>query len=281
VTLARRALLLAAVVAAAAGSAQAGGSGPKPPYSERLRIVEGLAARFPGHVETGNQYGRYGLWAGIVVQTEWQLHSHRDRIPLWAVMNEHLSVEPSTFEGLYVRSGAHDAGAVCGGLFATGLCEPWVGYMIAADGHSPPATLQRLLWRAHTNAIVHALRTQRRIFDGVRTTTLERRFWAGWVEVVFLLEATHFPTDGATSARASRLLMPPCSPLGAAGCGLNPHDLGRSFAFVSALALRHATIDKALREYTTLRQNPAAVSTLALSDPALAAALALYLAVAR
>jgi hypothetical protein len=277
---ASRALALAAVVVAA-GAGAAFAETPKPSYAERLRILEGLAQRFPGHVETGNPYGKYGLWAGIVVQTEWQLRTHRDRIPLWAVMNEHLSVDPSTFANFYVRSGSHDAGAVCGGLFARGLCEPWVQYMIGADEHRTPATLQKLLWRAHTNAIVHALRTQRRIFDAVRTTPLEREFWAGWIEIVFLLEASRFPTDGATSMRASRLLMPPCSPLGAPGCGLNLHDLKRSYPFVSTLAHRHATIDRALREYTTLRQNPAAVKTLILTDPTLSAALALYLAVAR
>jgi hypothetical protein len=280
VSFGRRALVVAtAVVAWSSGAAFAGS--PTPPYSDRLRIVEGLAARFPGQIEKGSPYGRYGLWAGIVVQTEWQLRSHRDRIPLWAVMNGHLTVDPSTFANFYVRSGSPDPSAVCGGLFAVGQCEPWVAYMIASDRHGKPAALQALLWRAHTNSIVQALRTQRRIFDAVHTTALERQFWGGWIEVVFMLEASHFPTDGATAARASRLLMPPCSPLGAPGCGLNVHDLGRSFPFVAALALRHTTIDKALREYTTLRQNPAAVRTIALTDPTLGAALALYLAVAR
>jgi len=280
VTGGRRALLAVVVLAAVGGSA-ALADNPKPPYADRLRMAEDLAARFPGHVEEGTRYGRYGLWAGIVVQTDWQLRSHRDRIPLWALMNAHLSVEPSTFEDLYVRSGSHDARAVCGGRFAPELCEPWVRYFVAADAHRPPATLQKLLWRAHTNAIVHALRTQRRLFDAVRTTTLERQFWTSWIEIVFLLEASRFPTDGSVSQRASRLLMPPCSPLGTPGCTLSVHDLGRALPFVSTLALRHGTIDSVLHEYTKLRENPATLEALVLTDPSLSLALGLYLAVAR
>jgi hypothetical protein len=74
VTATRRALALAAVVAAV-GSGAALADAPKPADSDRLRIVEGLAQRFPGHVEKGSRYGKYGLWAGIVVQTEWQLRN--------------------------------------------------------------------------------------------------------------------------------------------------------------------------------------------------------------
>jgi hypothetical protein len=156
-----------------------------------------------------------------------------------------------------------------------------VSYFVGVDRHLPAATLLRLLWRAHTTAIVSALRAQRAAFDRVATTALERSFWASWIEIVFLLEASRFPTDAATSTRASALLMPPCSPLGSPGCELNARDLGRAFPFVSALALRPASIDRALAEYTTLRSNPAAVGTLALTDPALSLALKLYLAVAR
>jgi hypothetical protein len=154
-------------------------------------------------------------------------------------------------------------------------------YLIAAKQGLPAPTLLRLLWHAHTTAIVYALRTQRQALEHVVTTTLERRFWASWIEIVFQLEASKFPTDAATSVRASRLLMPPCSPLGTPGCRLRAADLGRAFPFVSTLALRHASIDRALKEYRTLRSNPLALETLALSDPSLLVALKLYLAVAR
>lgn len=277
-----RLAVVLAIVVATAGAGAALASDVDTPYSKRLQILEALATRYPGHVEAGNPYGKYGLWAGIVVQTTWQQRSHRDRIPLWGIVNYRLSVEPTSYAALLQRAGSKaDPGSVCALSLSADVCEAWVRYLTAARQNRPPATLLKLLWRAHTTAIVHALRTQRRRLVTVQTTTLERRFWASWIEIVFLLEASRFPTDGATSTRASALLMPPCSPLGAPGCRLTPLDLGRSFPFVSALALRNASIDRALREYTTLRQNPAAVDTLVLADPSLALALRLYLAVAR
>ena len=261
-----------------AGLAAAG----ETPYSKRLQVLESLATRYPGQVAASRPYGRFGLWAGIVAQTTWQQRSHRDRIPLWAIVNEHLSVEPSSFAALLDDAGGHpDPGTVCALNLSRDVCEAWVRYLIGAKQGLPPATLLKLLWHAHTTAIVHALRTQRAQLDAVRTTLLERRFWASWIEIVFVLEASRFPTDGATSARASALLMPSCSPLGAPGCSLTPATLGRTYAFVALLAHRRSSIDRALREYTALRQNPAAVTTLALADPPLALALRLYLAVAR
>ena len=276
----RAALGLAVVVVLATAGAGAA-TVPDPPYSKRVHILETLAVRYPGHVERGNPLGKYGLWAGILVQTSWQQRSHRDRIGLWSMVNVHLSVEPSTYAALVERPGAsRDPRVACAATPAPQVCEAWTRYFLAAKQGLPAPTLLRLLWRSHTTAIVNALRTQRAAFDGVATTALERNFWASWIEIVFLLEASRFPTDAATSVRASTLLMPPCSPLGTTGCRLTIKDLGRAFPFVSALALRPASIDRALAEYTTLRSNPAAVGALELADPSLALTLRLYLAVA-
>lgn len=266
------------VVLATAGAGAA--TTPDPPYTKRLQILETLAARYPGAVQHGTTLGKYGLWAGIVVQTAWQQRSHRDRLGLWSMMNLHLSVEPSTYAALLARSGSRDARKVCASV-ETPVCRDWVDYFIGVDRHLPAPTLLRLLWRAHTTAIATNLRTQRRAFDRIRTTQLERNFWSSWVQIVFLLEAARFPTNATTSVRASKLLMPPCSPLGAPGCALTAHDLGRTFPFVFALATRPASIDNDLKEYETLRTNPLALTVLVASDPALARAIALYLAVAR
>ena len=274
----RVALGVAVVALATAGAGPA--ISADTPYTKRLQILEALAARYPGAVQRGTPLGRYGLWAGIVVQTGWQQRSHRDRIGLWSLMNLHLSVEPTAYADLFARSGSRDARKVCASV-ETAVCRDWVSYFIGADRHLPAPTLLRLLWRAHTNAIATGLRTQRRAFEHVATTKLERNFWSSWVQIVFLLEAARFPTNATTSTRASTLLMPPCSPLGAPGCSLTVKDLGRTFPFVSALALRPASIDRDLEEYETLRTNPAALGALELSDPALAAALGLYLAAAR
>jgi hypothetical protein len=277
-----RLALVAAAVVAAAGSAAALAASADPPYAKRLQILEALAARYPGGVETGALLGKYGLWAGIVVQTTWQKNSRRDRIPLWSIVNRHLSVEPSGYAALLEKAGPRaDPRALCASSRPPDVCEAWMRYLIGAKQGLPTPTLLQLLWHAHTTAIAYALRSQRQQFDGVRTTTLERNFWGSWIEIVFLLEAARFPTDALTSVRASRLLMPPCSPLGVPGCRLRVADLGRAFPFVSALALRPASIDRAYREYETLRTNPAALGAIALADPSLGLALQLYLAVAR
>jgi len=277
----RLVLGLAVVVVVAAGGVALADSAD-PPYAKRLQILEALAARYPGHVERGSPIGRYGLWAGIVMQTTWQKNSGRDRIGLWSLVNRHLSVEPSTYAGLLEKAGSNrDPRVLCASTHPADVCEAWLRYLVAAKQGLPAPTLLRLLWHAHTTAIVYGLRAQRQLFDRVRTTTLERNFWGSWIEIVFLLEAAHFPTDAATSVRASKLLMPPCSPLGTPGCRLIVADLGQAFPFVSALALRPASIDRGLREYETLRTNPGALTAFELADPSLGLALRLYLAIAR
>jgi hypothetical protein len=285
VTRSRLALGVAVVIAAAGAGAGLAATASDTPYAKRLQILEALAARYPGRVEPSQPLGKYGLWAGILVQTTWQRDSHRDRIPLWSLMNQHLSVEPTTYATELERArGVRDPQALCASSPSTspaGVCEAWMRYLIGAKQGLPAPTLLRLLWRAHTTAIAYALGAQRQAFERVRTTTLERNFWGGWVEIVFLLDAAHFPTDAVTSVRASKLLMPPCSPLGTPGCQLRVADLGRAFPFVSALALRPASIDRAVREFATLRSNPLALTSLELADPSLGLALRLYLTVAR
>ncbi len=278
----RRAALGVAVVVVLATAGAGAATSSDPPYAKRLQILDALATRYPGAVQRGTPLGKYGLWAGIVVQTTWQQRSHRDRIGLWSMMNVRLSVEPSSYAALLDRPGAPaDARALCTSASATEVCAAWTRYFLAVKRRQPAATLLYLLWRAHTTAIATNLRAQRRAFERVRTTQLERNFWSSWVQIVFLLEAARFPTNATTSVRASKLLMPPCSPLGAPGCALTAHDLGRTFPFVFALATRPASIDHDLKEYETLRTNPLALTVLVASDPALARAIALYLAVAR
>src|SRR5439155_16428876 len=97
-------LIVAVGVTAAAGAAFADSA--EPPYAKRLQILGALAARYPGRVERGSAIGKYGLWAGIVVQTAWQKNSGRDRILLWSEMNRHLSVEPSTYAALLEHVGS-------------------------------------------------------------------------------------------------------------------------------------------------------------------------------
>jgi hypothetical protein len=231
----RRLLGLGMLVAV---TAACGGTQGRVSYSARIQKAEALARRYPGAP------GRYGVWAGS--------------IPLWSLVNFELSVAPSRCASL--RSPA---------------CRAWIRYFRAErQGLRGPA-LQRVIWSAHTAAIVDGLRTNRRALAGIRTTTLERNFWASWIEVVFVLAALNFPTDSAAAVPASNLLMPRCSPLGARACPMTRANLGARFTFVSVLAHRPASIRRILELY---RLGPAAVLARELQDPAIAVALSQYVA---
>ena len=120
----------------------------------------------------------------------------------------------STYAALLEHVGSDgNPRSACASTRAADVCAAWLRYLIAARKGLSAPTLLDLLWHAHTTAIASALRSQRRLLDHVPTTWLERNFWASWIEIVFLLDAARFPTDAATSVRASRRLMPPCSPL--------------------------------------------------------------------
>jgi hypothetical protein len=284
------------VVAAACGGGSGGDSEGPPPYAERLELAEALAVQYPGDVTPGEPLGEFGLWAGIIVQTRWQDNSERDRIPLWSLLNQTLSVEPSTYAAeLASAPDPADAAALCASstyvrdhpttaaegpsVDRADVCEAWMSYFVAHMKGSAPTILQQLLWHAHTVALVHGLREHRAEVDAAATTELERNFWASWLEIVFLLEALNFSTESATSVTASNAVMPPCSPIGEDGCELTQADLGDSYAFVSALATRPASIERIFDLYELGRLNPAAL--LVPRDLSLARALTEYLRAAR
>jgi hypothetical protein len=93
--------------------------------------------------------------------------------------------------------------------------------------------------------------------------------------MVFLLDALNFPTEGSSTVPASNAVMPTCAPIGADGCELTQADLGDSYAFVSALATRPASIDRIFDLYELGKLNPAAL--LVPRDLSLAQALNEYL----
>jgi hypothetical protein len=291
----RRLFALGTMVAVTA-ACNGGGSGDEsdglPPSADRLELAEALAVQYPGEVTPGAPLGAFGFWAGIIVQTRWQDESERDEIALWSLLNQTLSVEPSAYaadlaaapesgdpvvlcaSSPYVREHATTA-AEGPSVDRADVCEAWMSYFVAHEQGSAPVILQELLWDAHTLALVHALRENREAIDGAVTTELERNFWAGWFEIVFLLDALNFPTAGAATVPASDAVMPTCAPIGEAGCELTPADLGDSFGFVSALANRPASIERIFDLYDLGRRDPAAL--LVPRDPSLARALSEYL----
>jgi hypothetical protein len=283
---------LVAVTAACGGGGTEDESNGLPPYTERLELAEALAVQYPGDVTPGEPLGEFGLWAGIIVQTRWQDDSERDRIPLWSLLNQTLSVEPSTYAAELARAPelADPAGLCASSAYVrdhpttaaegpavdrVDVCEAWMSYFVAHRQGSASGTLQQLMWDAHTVALVHGLREHRTEVDAAATTELERNFWASWLEIVFLLEASNFPTESASSVPASNAVMPRCAPLGEEGCELTRADLGDGYGFVSALATRPASIERIYDLYELGRVNPAAL--LVPRDLSLARALSEYL----
>ena len=291
----RRLVVLGTMVAltAACGGGGTGDEGEGlPPYADRLELAQTLAVQYPGDVAHGEPLGEFGFWAGIIVQTRWQDESGRDEIALWSLLNQTLSVEPSAYAAELASSPeSADPAALCASsaygrdhpttaadgpsVDRADVCEAWMSYFVAHRQGSAPATLQELLWDAHTVALVHGLRENREAIDGAATTNLERNFWASWFEIVFLLDALNFPTEGASTVRASNAVMPTCAPIGEDGCELTQTDLGDSYAFVSALATRPASIERIFDLYELGRLNPAAL--LVPRDLSLARALSEYL----
>jgi hypothetical protein len=268
-------------------------------YPQRLTVAKRLARQYSGDATPGSPLARYGLWAATIVQTDWEQHSGRDEIPLWNLVNFGLSVEPSAYatershakgtkdptvlcaSSAFVRENPTPPTAVGPAVDRETVCRDWMEVFDTEERGAANAELQRALWRADADSIVHSLRVYGGAFERPDVSTeQERNFWASWIQLRFVLGAMNYPTDGAGVQAVLKTVMPPCAPIGGAGCALTPDDLGSSFAFVSALSSRPASLAQTFAMYEASRTNPAALApeVLAFSDPALAAGLSAFLA---
>jgi hypothetical protein len=267
-------------------------------YPQRLEILKSLARRYDTGASPGSPLGRYGLWAGILSQTRWQLDSGRDTDDLWSLVNFGLSVETTAYadELAAAKKGARDPQSLCASsdfvranqtppgavgppVDRAEVCEGWMALFRAERAGQPAADIQRLMWAAVTTSIVHSLR----VYGGAFTTpdvstALEQNFWGSWIELGFVLAAQNYPTGGAGAQRISQLLMPKCAPIGGGGCAPTLEDLGTSYSFVSKLASRPVSIERIFASYENSRSNPAVLSpdVLAYTDPPLAEAATLF-----
>jgi hypothetical protein len=154
-------------------------------------------------------------------------------------------------------------------------------YFLGSRQGLPAATLQSLVWDAHTASLMHTARVDREALDRAGALApLEYNFWASWMEITILLDAIDFPTSGAETAPVARDLMPRCSPLGALGCQLTLADLGAQLPFVAALAQRPASLDRVFALYERRDLGPGAIALMAATDPSLVQALGEVLATA-
>jgi hypothetical protein len=214
-------------------------------YDERVVAVQRVGRRFPG---TASWAGEYGLLAGILAQTMWQRDSGRSSIPLWSLVNESLTLEPTGYADAFEAAPAATPADVCVSFAAADACIAWVGYFQAND-RVPWATpyLQSLLWRAHTTSIVRTLVDHRsELEQSGSAMPIEMNYWAGLIELVFGLERLNAPST-AEAVGVTRAIEPYCSPVGSADCPLSADVLGpAAYLFVAQLASRSASIDRLL-----------------------------------
>jgi hypothetical protein len=202
-------------------------------YPERLEMIVNLGRRYPGFVaDAGGTYRDIGLWAGIAIQTAWQMDSGRMALPLWERVNYSLTVIPFELAKRYER------GEQC----PDDLCRAWYDYFqIAAEprrNRDVPywrdeswRRAQRTLWTAHERSVDFAREQYKPAIDEALRATpdQEKYFWLGWVRTVPALALGIQPTFDEAIARRSSELFPRCSPLkwdtGCAASELSPDSI--------------------------------------------------------
>jgi len=263
------------------------------PYDGRVSMTETLALRFPGPVDNEPTFGRFGLWAGILVQTDWQRSSKRSELQSWNRFNASLSVEPSLFaSSLGSRESGRDEACASNAFVQAdpapshddlpdraAACRAWVGYFQAAARREPDSKLIGLMWAAHTASLVSTLREHPRVFDE-SATPAEQNFLSSWFEIVLLLAAIDFDAGASTSVPARNAIMPNCSPLNTPGCQLTRSDLGGAFDFASTLAAHPVSTDKIFSLYRQLKASPSLLIASVVGDFAITKSLQAYLTAA-
>lgn len=174
------------------------------PYENRIQNIREIAQ------STGN--GNIGSLAGLMVQTQWQLDSHRDQIPAWNFINSYLTIKSHHFLQLYLQDLPCQENEM--------HCLSWMAFFAKRDQnlHSPH-NVSIYLWRAHMDSIYTALRDNPDIFNSVDQIE-ERNFLRGWIRFVQILADVNFPSTYFISQVSSKKLLPKCSPLGASHCQL-------------------------------------------------------------
>jgi hypothetical protein len=209
--------LTVAVWFAAGASPLAATAVPEPSYPERLEMIADLGKRYPGFIgDAGGTYRDIGLWAGIAIQTAWQMDSDRTELPLWERVNYSLTAIPFELAKGYER------GERC----RDDLCRAWYEYFeVAAEprrNRALPYWLdenwsrpQRAIWKAHERSVEFARAEYRRAIDEAfaGATEQEKYFWRGWVRTVPTLALAIQATFDEAIARRSSEMFPRCSPL--------------------------------------------------------------------
>lgn len=224
-------------------------------YGERMEAVQALGRRFPAFVQTkGFENRRLGIWAGIMLQTQWQLDSGRAQYPIWRHVNETLTLAPHAFSLEYLENPQGDPAssryakehptrdAAHAPITQVDVCRAWRAFFAAHDEakaklESPRlrdrlggkldarVKVTRLLWKAHTAAVRHAVWQHAAEFAAPGVPDEEARFWRNWVDFVYVIEKIGAPATDLFARPILDKIMPECSPLGGPGCGLKAQPL--------------------------------------------------------
>lgn len=192
-------------------------------YDQRLEAVRELGRLFPGYrSKLGWANRRLGLFAGVYLQTRWQRDSGRDEVPHWSLVNQGLTLGAHAYaleyladpdqppaESAYVR--AHPTrDPACAPVTQADTCRAWKAYFRAAMAGARKSELRRLLWRAHTTTIRHALWQYEAELARADVPAAEVRFWRTWINVVFGMERPAPPTTDVVLRPLLALAMPGC-----------------------------------------------------------------------
>ena len=251
-------------------AARAVHNGLQATYVERIQYIGDWGRRYPGYLPgDAGPLDDVGIVAGIMLQTTWQRDSGREMESIWAMVNAGLSVQPYRLSREYYRDGDLDChhGAFVSRhptrdrarapLTREDVCRAWRTYFVVSDlirhwrvGNDPAAQsiAQRCLWDAHTKSIVHELWQHESALQAEPLPEQERRFWANWIGMVFVLADIVYPTTASVNSLFSSRLMPDCSPLGEAACQLDRFS-GAQHSFLALLTAQERSIQGLIEEY--------------------------------
>jgi len=190
-------------------------------YDQRLQAVRELGRMFPGYQSRlGYTNRRLGLFAGIYLQTRWQRNTGRDEVPHWSLVNQGLTLAAHAYALEYLAEpdardedsryvAAHPTrDAARAPVTQVDVCRAWKAYFHAAATGARKAELRRLLWRAHTIAIRHAVWHFEPELARADVPAAEVGFWRRWVTLVLGMERPAPPTTDLVLRPLLALAMP-------------------------------------------------------------------------
>ena len=194
-------------------------------HTLRLNQVSLLSQWYPG-LQKPSDGDDLALWAGIYLQTRWQLDTNRVPLPHWSLPNAILTVFPYRI-AVAQRQGENYCGSVP--QFAdrslnqsySRACQSWRQYFLAHEegrARQGEVAMQKLMWRAHTASLDFMEQAGADRMGQNNIPLAEYRYWKGWLKFVVALDRSNFPTKYGVIRRLNDEFLAPCGPLGQGQC---------------------------------------------------------------